>query len=91
MKKYQARPDVTLPPLISHTPPETLYPKPKKPKPDHSDRPWRVDYELIYDDGISQFSRYYRTRFGAKLSAFFEGHFPKSWGGTAILVRQHEN
>lgn len=49
-----------------------------------TDRPWRMHYDLAYDGGGSEFDQYYRTKFGAKFSAFFHLYF-RSWGGSAEL------
>lgn len=61
-----------------------VYPKPRRYR-DHSDRPWRVDYDLAYDGGGSQFSQYYRTKFGARFSIWRQMHVA-SWGGSAKLI-----
>lgn len=53
----------------------------------HTERPWRVDYSLAYDGGGSSFSQWYRTRRGARISAWWHMHV-RSWGGSAKLVRQ---
>lgn len=67
---------------------ERLYPRPLKSKPDHSDRRWRVDYELIYDYGGSgKWTAYYATRAHAKLAAFWNVRIA-SWGGSAVLTDQ---
>ena len=47
-------------------------------------RRWRMHYDLAYDGGGSEFDQYYRTRFGARWSAFWHLHF-RSWGGSAKL------
>lgn len=62
---------------------EKLYPK-ERPEKGMSRRRWRVDYDLAYDGGGSRWSDYYRTRFGAKVSAWLNVRL-RSWGGSAIL------
>jgi hypothetical protein len=47
-------------------------------------RPWRVHYDLAYDDGGDEFDEFYRTYFGARWSAFWHLHV-WSWGGSAKL------
>lgn len=65
---------------------ETLYPKPKKERPE-TPRRWRVDYGLIYDNGHVQWSKQYRTRRGAKIAAWWHRYI-SSYGGTVVLVDQ---
>lgn len=48
-------------------------------------RRYRVDYDLAYDGGSSEWSGYYRTRVGAKIAAWWNVHV-SSWGGTADLL-----
>jgi hypothetical protein len=84
-KKYESDPEVVLPTMIPYS--EQIYPKKSKERKDVSDRIWRIDYNLIYDDGTLQFSQYYRTRFGALWSAFWHEHL-RSWGGSAVLIHQ---
>lgn len=62
---------------------EQLYPRIRSEK-DHSDRRWHVRYDLAYDGGGETWWGYYRTRKGAKFSAFFNVKI-RSWGGTAFL------
>jgi hypothetical protein len=50
-----------------------------------SQHPWRADYYLVYDRGTDQFSRNYRTRFGAQVSIWWHVHV-SSLGGSAFLV-----
>lgn len=45
---------------------------------------YRVEYDLAYDGGGSAFEEYYRTKIGARISAFFHLHV-RSWGGSADL------
>lgn len=45
---------------------------------------YRVRYDLAFDGGGSSFDEYYRTRWGARVAAFFWVHF-RSWGGSADL------
>lgn len=66
---------------------EQLYPRQPKRRPQHPERPWRVDYRLYYDDGIGEWSSYYRTSIGARISAFWH-HSVASWGGFVELVDQ---
>lgn len=63
-----------------------LFPKekPEPPEPDPIDRPWVVHYDLAYDGGGDSWDGYYRTKFGAKISAWWNYHIA-SWGGSAIL------
>jgi len=64
---------------------EKLWPKEKKgPSPEYLSRPWRVEYDLAYDGGGSSWTAYYRTRWGAKFSAWWNVHV-SSWGGSAVL------
>lgn len=49
-------------------------------------RPWRVDYDLLYDGGGGCWSGHYRTRVGARIAAWWNVHV-SSWGGTAELSR----
>lgn len=63
---------------------ETLYPK-RRYKKDKSHRRWRLDAELAYDGGGSQWSEYYRTKTTAKIAAFWHYHIA-SWGGNIQLV-----
>ena len=65
---------------------ETIYPKKKKRKPEKHRR-WRVDYHLIYDGGGVEWSKQYRTRWGAKIAAWYN-HYIASWGGAVTLVDQ---
>lgn len=51
---------------------------------DKSHRKWRVDYHLANDGGGGRWSGYYRTKFGAKVAAFWNVKFA-SWGGSAVL------
>lgn len=44
-----------------------------------------VEYDLIYDGGSSRWNGYYMTYWGARLGAFWESHFPNSWGGSAVI------
>lgn len=64
---------------------EQLYPK-YKPVVDHSDRPWGVKFDLAYDGGGSRWTGYYRTRLGARISAWWHYHIA-SWGGSAVLFK----
>lgn len=41
-----------------------------------------VEYSLTYDNGTSEWTGYYRTLWGAKISAWSHVHI-RSWGGTA--------
>lgn len=45
---------------------------------------WGVDFVLAYDGGGSDFTQFYRTKVGAKVSIFWKKHI-SSWGGTATL------
>jgi len=63
---------------------EQLYPKPESPKSDHSDRPWGIKFDLIYDGGSDKWTQYYRTKIGARISAWWKYHI-SSWGGSANL------
>lgn len=47
-------------------------------------RRYRMHYDLAYDGGGSEFDQFYRTRFGARWSAFWHLHL-RSWGGSAQL------
>lgn len=47
-------------------------------------RRYRVDYDLAYDGGGSEWSGSYRTRAGARVAAWWNVHV-SSWGGTAVL------
>lgn len=68
---------------------ERLYPK-ERPQPDHSDRRWRLDCQLAYDGGGSEWSGYYRTLWGARLAAWWHYHIA-SWGGSIVLVDQEQD
>ena len=52
---------------------------------EHAERPWRVDYDLAYDGGGSRWHKYYRTRWGARISIWRNLNV-SSWGGSAVLV-----
>ena len=45
---------------------------------------YRMEYDLAYDGGGSAFNEYYKTRWGARIAAFFHLHV-LSWGGSAEL------
>lgn len=45
---------------------------------------FRVHYDLAYDGGGSEFDEYYKTKWGAWISALIHIHV-RSWGGTADL------
>jgi hypothetical protein len=64
--------------------PERLYPKKRYEKAPHVERPWGVRYDLVYDNGLFSWNDYYRTRWGAKIAAWWKYHFA-SWGGSAVL------
>lgn len=59
------------------------YPKPRKER-DKSGRRYRVEYDLAYDGGGSEWIGYYRTRLVAAVAIRFNRHIA-SWGGTAVL------
>lgn len=67
--------------------PEELFVKKSKKKVVKHWRRWRVEYRLVYDDGQADFDLYYKTRFGAKVCAWYHKYI-RSWGGTAILFDQ---
>jgi len=67
---------------------EQLYPK-HRIKKDKSNRKWRIEYDLAYDGGGEEWVGYYRTRLGAKISAFWNVHV-SSWGGSAILINNED-
>lgn len=68
--------------------PKQLYPRSRsKYRRDKSGRRWRVDYDLTYDGGGGSWSGYYRTKTGAKVSAWLNVYI-KSWGGSAVLFQQ---
>lgn len=69
---------------------EQLYPAVPLPRPVHPERPWGVHYLLAYDDGPDAWTQYYRTKIGARISAFLHYHI-RSWGGRAVLFdnRKH--
>ncbi len=62
---------------------EYSLPKPPRREPDRSYRPWGAKYSLIYDGGgMSTWTQYYHTKWGAIFSAFMHYHI-RSWGGSA--------
>lgn len=63
-----------------------LYPNDKFRDP-HLERRWRIDCDLAYDGGGSEWSQGYRTKIGAKIAAFLHYHV-FSWGGSIKLVDQ---
>lgn len=68
-----------------------LYPKAPKPEPDHSDRSWAIRYEdVIYDNGVFSWTKYYRTKLGARFFAWWTIHIA-SWGGGASLIDNRGN
>lgn len=44
-----------------------------------------IEYDLAYEGGGGRWDGYYKTLWGARLGAFWESHFPNSWGGSAII------
>lgn len=52
-------------------------------------RRWRVEYDLAYDGGSSEFIEYYRTKIGAYIARFWNKHVT-SWGGKAVLIDNHK-
>jgi hypothetical protein len=66
---------------------EMLYPKEPRRRRDKSGRRYRVDYDLAYDGGGSEWSGYYRTHLGARIAAFYNYHLA-SYGGRAALYKQ---
>lgn len=65
-----------------------LYPKPSpapRPIPSAVDRPWAVKFDLVYDGGAAKWIQYYRTKTGARFSAWWKYHI-SSWGGSAVLI-----
>ena len=60
------------------------YPR-ERPYNEHTERPWRVDYDLAYDGGGSRWSKHYRTRLGARVS-IWRNLYIASWGGSAVLI-----
>ena len=65
---------------------ERLYPR-LHPRRDKSGRPWRVEYDLLYDDGPHRWTGFYRSQTGARIAAFWNVHVG-SWGGGATLSYQ---
>lgn len=65
-----------------------LYPKEKRRKEKVNYKHW-VDYSLAYDGGGSKFTKYYRSRFNARVFAWWHVHIA-SWGGTAVLFTKGE-
>lgn len=63
---------------------EQLYPKPEKTKDYHLEREWIVDYALVYDDGVHEWSHGYHFKWWAKYCAWWNYHI-SSYGGSAIL------
>lgn len=49
-----------------------------------SKRPWGIRFDLAYDSGGEEWTQYYRTKIGARISAWFQ-NYVASWGGTAIM------
>lgn len=69
-----------------------IYPKERKVR-DVSHRRWRLDCYLAYDGGGTEWSGYYRTRWGAKISAWYHYHIA-SYGGSIELIdtsKEHIN
>lgn len=56
-----------------------------RPERDHSERRWRVRYNLAYDGGGSDWVGCYRTLLGAKFAVWWNRNVA-SWGGSADLV-----
>ena len=56
---------------------------------DESGRRWRVEYDLAYDGGGEEFTRWYHTEFGARVSIWWNRNI-SSWGGSAILIDQEK-
>ncbi|ASR80121.1 hypothetical protein PQB77_gp60 [Arthrobacter phage Correa] len=52
-------------------------------------RRYLVQYDLIYDGGSSEFDRYYRTYFGARIAAFYHTKIG-SWGGDVVLIDRYK-
>ena len=48
-------------------------------------RRYRVDYDLVYDNGSQEFTRYYATKLGARIQVWLNMHL-YSWGGEAVLI-----
>ena len=44
-----------------------------------------VEYDLAYEGGGSRWDGYYKTIWGARLDAFWQSHFPNSYGGSAEI------
>jgi hypothetical protein len=47
------------------------------------DRPWGVTFSLAYDGGGEEWTQYYRTKFGRRVSIIWHKYIA-SWGGTAV-------
>lgn len=73
---------------------ETIYPKEPRERRAHLDRRWRLDCALVYggDGGgwVSEWSKGYRTRLGARIAGWWHYHI-SSWGGTVTLVDSRED
>ena len=48
-------------------------------------RPWRVYYNLAYDDGCGHWHKDYRTAWGATIARLWH-LYVASWGGSAVLT-----
>lgn len=48
-------------------------------------RRWRLDCELIYDDGIGRFTLWFRTKTAARIAGAWK-YGIASWGGTVELT-----
>lgn len=52
----------------------------------NTNRPWCVKFSLAYDGGgLSEWTQYYRTKTGARISARWHYHIA-SWGGHFTLI-----
>lgn len=72
-----------------------LYPKLRKANPTRAEARkagfnWRIDYALVFDDGRSCFTIYYRTYLGAIVAAWWWEHV-WSWGGSVILIHEKDS
>lgn len=72
---------------------EPLYPKEPSKRDPHLDRPWRLDCNLVYggDGGgwVEEWSKGYRTLWGARIAAWWHYHIA-SWGGSVSIARRDD-
>lgn len=65
---------------------DQIYPKPPRPKRDRSDLRWHVHYEDMVGEGsrLSPWTGYHRTRFGARIAAWWNQNI-STYGGVVTI------